>query len=87
MRLHGFIPRSQEEWDVFDKTSGCMRRTPLDCHSGEGFSQLKEVNLPDMLEFSLNKSINLEECRAKCLENCSCTACANSNISGVAVAA
>ncbi|KAI5333366.1 hypothetical protein L3X38_023497 [Prunus dulcis] len=84
MCLQGFTPRSQEEWEVFNTTSGCMRRTLLVCHGVEGFSQLQGVKLPDMLEFSLNKSMNLEECRVKCLMNCSCTTYANSDISGVA---
>ncbi|KAH0986778.1 hypothetical protein GBA52_013955 [Prunus armeniaca] len=84
MCLQGFTLRSQEEWEVFNTTGGCVRRTLLVCHGGEGFSQLQGVKLPDMLEFSLNKSMNLEECRLKCLMNCSCTAYANSDISGVA---
>ncbi|PQP93390.1 hypothetical protein Pyn_21137 [Prunus yedoensis var. nudiflora] len=75
---------SQEEWEVFNTSSGCTRRTPLVCHGGEGFSQLLGVKLPGILEFSLNKSMNIEECRVKCLMNCSCTAYANSDISGVA---
>ncbi|PQQ07348.1 hypothetical protein Pyn_06782 [Prunus yedoensis var. nudiflora] len=84
MCLQGFTPRSQEEWEVFNTSSGCMRRIPLVCHGGEGFSQLLGVKLPGILEFSLNKSMNIEECRVKCLMNCSCTAYANSDISGVA---
>lgn len=82
--MEGFTPRSQEEWEVFNTSSGCTRRTPLVCHGGEGFSQLQGVKLPGILEFSLNKSTNIEECRVKCLMNCSCTAYANSDISGVA---
>ncbi|KAK9269368.1 hypothetical protein L1049_001139 [Liquidambar formosana] len=34
--LKGFMPRSQEELAMLNWSSGCIRRTPLDCHSGEG---------------------------------------------------
>ncbi|KAM1554920.1 hypothetical protein ACFX1Z_007613 [Malus domestica] len=60
----GFTPRFQEEWELSNGTSGCMRWTPLDCHSGEGCLLLVGVKLPDMLEFSLNECMNLKECRA-----------------------
>ncbi|XP_021299445.1 receptor-like serine/threonine-protein kinase SD1-8 [Herrania umbratica] len=79
--LTGFHPRSQHQWQVLNWTGGCVRMTPLDCQKGEGFVKLANVKLPDMLEFKFNRSMNLEDCRAKCLENCSCTAYANSDIS------
>ena len=78
--LKGFIPKKQSEWDVLVRSSGCVRSTPLNCHNGDGFVKLKNVKLPDLLEFSLNKSMNLEECKAECLKNCSCMAFANSDI-------
>ncbi|XP_059624152.1 G-type lectin S-receptor-like serine/threonine-protein kinase At4g27290 isoform X2 [Cornus florida] len=80
--LEGFIPKSQEEWDQLDWSSGCVRRTLLDCHNGDGFVKLKSVKLPDLLEFWLKESLNLKECKAECLKNCSCTAYANSDIRG-----
>ena len=36
--------------------------------------------MPDTTYSWVNGSMNLNECRAKCLNNCSCTAYANSNI-------
>ncbi|XP_059661581.1 G-type lectin S-receptor-like serine/threonine-protein kinase At4g27290 [Cornus florida] len=80
--LEGFIPKSQEEWDQLDWSSGCVRRTSLDCHNGDGFVKLKNVKLPDLLEFWLKESLNLKECKAECLKNCSCTAYGNSDIRG-----
>ncbi|XP_059650524.1 G-type lectin S-receptor-like serine/threonine-protein kinase At4g27290 [Cornus florida] len=80
--LEGFIPKSQEEWDQLDWSSGCVRRTSLDCQNGDGFVKLKNVKLPDLLEFWLKESLNLKECEAECLKNCSCTAYANSDIRG-----
>ncbi|KAM7498785.1 hypothetical protein LguiA_023199 [Lonicera macranthoides] len=78
--LKGFVPKKQSEWDVLVRSSGCVRSTPLNCHNGDGFVKLKNVKLPDLLEFSLNKSMNLKECKAECLKNCSCMAFANSDI-------
>ncbi|KAK3021400.1 hypothetical protein RJ639_046808 [Escallonia herrerae] len=78
--LQGFIPKSQTQWAVLDWSSGCVRRTLLDCQKGEGFVKLKNVKLPDLLEFSLHKNMNLKQCQAECLKNCSCTAFANSDV-------
>ena len=80
--LDGFIPKSDIEWEFLNWTSGCTRRNLLDCQKGEGFVELKGVKLPDLLEFWINQRMTLEECRAECLKNCSCTAYTNSNISG-----
>ncbi|WRX29237.1 S-locus glycoprotein domain - like 10, partial [Theobroma cacao] len=79
--LTGFRPRFQRQWQVLNWTGGCVRMTPLDCQKGEGFVKLTNVKLPDMLEFKFYHSMNLKDCRAKCLKNCSCTAYANSDIS------
>ncbi|KAM7498782.1 hypothetical protein LguiA_023196 [Lonicera macranthoides] len=78
--LKGFVPKKRSEWDVLIRSSGCVRSTPLNCQNGDGFVELKNVKWPDLLEFSLNKSMNLEECKAECVKNCSCMAFANSDI-------
>ncbi|CAA2975656.1 G-type lectin S-receptor-like serine threonine-kinase At4g27290 isoform X1 [Olea europaea subsp. europaea] len=79
--LYGFVPKSQSEWDVRDWSSGCVRRTPLSCLQDHiKFLKLGGVKLPDLLQFSLNKSMSLKECQAECLKNCSCMAYANSDI-------
>ena len=78
--LEGFIPTSPEEWKMLVWSSGCVRRTPLDCKKKDGFIKLAWVKLPDLLEFWLNKSMSTMECEAECLKNCSCTAYANSDI-------
>ena len=54
----------------------------LDCRPGEGFLKLPGVKLPDFIEFRFVESMNLKECEAECFKNCSCSAFANSNISG-----
>ncbi|KAK6132744.1 hypothetical protein DH2020_033549 [Rehmannia glutinosa] len=76
--LKGFAPNFQNEWDRQDWSGGCTRIRPLNCESGDGFLEVRHVKFPDMLEFWLNTSMSLEECRSRCLRNCSCTAYANS---------
>ncbi|PON86657.1 S-receptor-like serine/threonine-protein kinase [Trema orientale] len=78
--LEGFVPKSSAEWKSLTWTGGCIRRTPLKCHIGDQFMQLAAVKLPDLLEFRLNKSMTLEQCKAECLRNCACTAYANSDV-------
>ncbi|KAL8510400.1 hypothetical protein ACS0TY_017276 [Phlomoides rotata] len=75
--LKGFAPKFKNEWDLDDWSGGCKRIIPLNCKSGDGFQEIRGVKYPDMLEFWLNISMSLEECRAECLRNCSCTAYAN----------
>lgn len=78
--LDGFVPRLQNEWQLLIWTRGCVRRTPLDCQKGEWFVEVKNVKLPDPLEFSVNTSMTLKQCEAECLKNCSCMAYSNSDI-------
>ncbi|XP_024160059.1 G-type lectin S-receptor-like serine/threonine-protein kinase At4g27290 [Rosa chinensis] len=79
--LDGFIPKSQQEWVVLNTTSGCTRKIQLDCQKGEGFREIQNVKLPDLLDFWVNKSRNKKECRAECLKNCSCIAYSYSDYS------
>ncbi|KAL3503304.1 hypothetical protein ACH5RR_037753 [Cinchona calisaya] len=78
--LEGFVPKSQGDWDVLNWSSGCRRRTPLDCKSGEGFTRIRNVKLPDLLKFQVNKSMTFLECKKECLKDCNCTAFTNSDI-------
>ncbi|KAA8523811.1 hypothetical protein F0562_010234 [Nyssa sinensis] len=80
--LNGFIPKSLQKRDIYDWSSGCIRRKQLDCQRGEGFAKVVRVKLPDLLDVWLNKSMNLKECNAECLKNCSCIAYAISSING-----
>ncbi|GFP89946.1 g-type lectin s-receptor-like serine/threonine-protein kinase at4g27290 [Phtheirospermum japonicum] len=76
--LKGFAPSLRKEWDAQDWSGGCTRIRPLNCHSGDyGFLEIRRVKYPDMLEFWLNTSMSLGECRDECLRNCNCTAFAN----------
>ncbi|KAL0406860.1 UNVERIFIED_CONTAM: Receptor-like serine/threonine-protein kinase SD1-8 [Sesamum latifolium] len=73
----GFAPKFQEDWDLQDWSEGCIRIRPLNCKGGDGFVKVRGVKYPDTLQFWLNSSMSLSECRAECLRNCSCTAYAN----------
>ncbi|CAN0855534.1 G-type lectin S-receptor-like serine/threonine-protein kinase At4g27290 [Linum grandiflorum] len=85
--LKGFKPKSQEMWDMLDWSRGCVRNKPLECLEGstgteDGFVKYKGVKLPDATNSWVNKSMSLEECRVKCLMNCSCMAYTSTDIRG-----
>ncbi|XP_015873136.3 G-type lectin S-receptor-like serine/threonine-protein kinase At4g27290 [Ziziphus jujuba] len=80
--LQGFTPKFQQEWEAQNWKNGCVRKIDLDCNSEEGFVQIEGVKLPDLLEFWLDKYMNIQECKKACLKNCSCTAYANSDVRG-----
>ncbi|KAF8024019.1 hypothetical protein BT93_F1274 [Corymbia citriodora subsp. variegata] len=80
--LQGFTAMSLEEWQVLNLTSGCIRKAPLNCSQEEGFLKLSMLKLPDLIDVWVNKNMSLEECKAECLKNCSCTAYSNSDVRG-----
>ncbi|CAN4104124.1 unnamed protein product [Withania somnifera] len=70
--LKGFEPRNPQD-SAADWSSGCVRRTPLDC-SQDGFSKFKGIKMPDSRNSWYNESMNLEDCEKMCLADCNCTA-------------
>lgn len=80
--LQGFVPKSQEEWQLYNSTSGCIRKAQLNCSQEPSFLKISMLNLPDLIDFWLNKNMSLDECKVECLKNCSCTAYANSDVRG-----
>nr|XP_043620123.1 G-type lectin S-receptor-like serine/threonine-protein kinase At4g27290 [Erigeron canadensis] len=79
-----FVPRDEKRWNTADWSGGCVRRTSLDCVKGsEGFIKYSNVKLPDTENTWFNMTMNLKECEAKCLSNCSCMAYANPDSSSV----
>ena len=71
----GFSPKSPEEWNSGVWSQGCARNRPLNCSKNDdGFIKFPGVKLPDTTFSWVDKSMNLDDCRAKCLLNCSCTA-------------
>ncbi|XP_028761822.1 uncharacterized protein LOC114720342 [Neltuma alba] len=82
--LNGFTPKSPQHWNSVDWTDGCVRDKPLNCSDKDkhGFIKLMGMKVPDTTLSWLDRTMNLEQCRRKCLENCSCTAYTNSEIRG-----
>ena len=79
--LKAFKPKSPELWSLMEWSQGCVRNEPLSCHT-DGFVKFVDLKLPDTTYSWVNKSMSLEECRVKCLKNCSCMAYTNSDIRG-----
>ncbi|KAL7103544.1 hypothetical protein ACP275_08G186400 [Erythranthe tilingii] len=73
----GFAPKLQKDWDNQDWSGGCTRIRELNCEGGDGFLEVERAKYPHMLDYWLNSSMSLSECRARCLRNCDCTAYAN----------
>ncbi|XP_030974402.1 G-type lectin S-receptor-like serine/threonine-protein kinase At4g27290 isoform X1 [Quercus lobata] len=80
--VEGFKHKSANTWNPEEWSKGCVRITQLSCKDKDkiGFDKFFGLKMPDTTYSWVNGSMNLNECRAKCLNNCSCTAYANSNI-------
>lgn len=86
--IQGFVPVSPSDWDRRYASGGCRRNMSLDCSDDNGtttdwFVRLAGVKLPDTLNSSLDTSVvTMDECRARCLANCSCVAYAAADMRG-----
>ncbi|KAK4604635.1 hypothetical protein RGQ29_012915 [Quercus rubra] len=80
--IQGFKPESEIAWIPDEGSKGCVRSTQLSCQDKEkiGFVKFVGYKLPDTTYSWVNQSMNLKECRVKCLNNCSCMAYSNSDI-------
>uniref|UniRef100_A0A2N9FAP6 Apple domain-containing protein n=1 Tax=Fagus sylvatica TaxID=28930 RepID=A0A2N9FAP6_FAGSY len=80
--VEGFKPKSPDTWNPDEWSKGCVRTTQLSCHDKDkiGFDKFVGLKLPDTTYSWVNGSMNLEECRVKCLNDCNCTAYSNSDI-------
>ncbi|KAI3446955.1 hypothetical protein Pfo_003620 [Paulownia fortunei] len=79
--LDKFKPKAPKDWATTDWSSGCHRKTPLNCKS-DGFIKYSGVKLPDTRNSWYNQSMSLKECEQMCLKNCSCMAYSNIDIRG-----
>ncbi|OEL36036.1 Receptor-like serine/threonine-protein kinase SD1-8 [Dichanthelium oligosanthes] len=81
--LRGFTPLSPATWALRDGRDGCVRATPLDCaNRTDGFAVLPHAKVPDTTQAVVDFGSSLEQCRQRCLRNCSCTAYASANLTG-----
>ncbi|KHN47415.1 G-type lectin S-receptor-like serine/threonine-protein kinase SD1-1 [Glycine soja] len=59
-----------------------IRKGPWNGHQSDGFLKYKHMKLPDTSSSWFSKTMNLEDCKKLCLENCSCVAYANLDMRG-----
>ncbi|KAI3501975.1 hypothetical protein L1887_30005 [Cichorium endivia] len=78
--MEGFETKVPEEWNAGDWSSGCQRKKPLNCVTGDGFQKISGVKFPDTRRSRYNVSMSLGECEMACRRNCSCTAYASLDI-------
>jgi len=79
--LKGFKPKFPKKWKSMDWSQGCVRNHPLNC-TNDRFVSVANLKLPETTYTLVDQSIGLEQCRGKCLNNCSCMAYTNTDISG-----
>ncbi|KAH9803168.1 Receptor-like serine/threonine-protein kinase SD1-8 [Citrus sinensis] len=77
--LKGFKPKSR---GYVDWSQGCVRDKSLNYSRQDGFIKFTAMKLPDATLSWVSKSMNVNECREKCLDNSSCMAYTNSDIRG-----
>ncbi|KAK4491700.1 hypothetical protein RD792_002466 [Penstemon davidsonii] len=80
--IRGFEPVNREEWESGNWTNGCARRRQLQCSisnntngNRDGFLRLKFTKVPDFAEHFQTRQP--DDCRTRCLSNCSCIAYAH----------
>ncbi|KAL8099046.1 hypothetical protein AgCh_031661 [Apium graveolens] len=78
----GFQPKDKKKWDAADWSTGCERKVQLSCVNGEEFVKFSGLKLPDTQRSWFHNYMSLDDCKRKCLKNCSCTAYSNTDIRG-----
>jgi hypothetical protein len=83
--LEGFKPKSPQEWNATVWTQGCVHIGNWSCElkKNHGFKRVVGMKLPDTANSWIDEKMTLENCKAKCLENCSCSAYSSLDASGV----
>ncbi|XP_038895961.1 G-type lectin S-receptor-like serine/threonine-protein kinase At4g27290 [Benincasa hispida] len=72
--IHGFQPKSPDDWKKHWWLDGCVRRDNKTCKNGEGFKRISNVKLPDSSGDLVNVNMSIHDCGAACLSDCSCLA-------------
>ncbi|TVU32342.1 hypothetical protein EJB05_24067, partial [Eragrostis curvula] len=85
--LEGFSPVSPSQWAMRESSGGCRRNVALECAGNgttttDGFVAVRGVKLPDTDNATVDMSATLEQCRERCLANCSCVAYTAADIRG-----
>ncbi|XP_006661703.1 G-type lectin S-receptor-like serine/threonine-protein kinase At2g19130 [Oryza brachyantha] len=78
--MKGFSIKSPKDWDIEDRTGGCMRNSPLNCDFtmnktglADRFYHMQSITLPHN-GMNVQTVASQDECSEVCLRNCSCTA-------------
>lgn len=80
--MEGFLPKFEQNWRSSNWSDGCARRTNLSCNNGDGFLKNEGMKLPDTSSSWFDTRMSLDECKALCMKNCSCTAYASLDVRG-----
>jgi hypothetical protein len=82
--LDGYKPKSPQQWNATDWRQGCVRNGNWSCgvKNRDGFKRIAGMKLPDTTYSWIDEKMTLEKCKAKCLENCSCSAYSNLDSTG-----
>jgi len=80
--MRGFSLKSPADWEIEDRTGGCIRNTPLNCGVDHGnetvvadkFYPMPGIRLPQDGRQTMPNVSSANECAQVCLSNCSCTA-------------
>ncbi|KAL6864685.1 hypothetical protein ACP4OV_015836 [Aristida adscensionis] len=88
--MESFSQKSPQDWELGDRTGGCIRNTALDCtdkgntsSSTDVFHPIARVTLPYHPQ-NIEGVTSQSECEQACLNDCSCTAYSyNSSICAV----
>jgi len=89
--LLGFKPKSPQQWSSMDWTQGCVRSGNWSCgiKNQDGFQKFVGMKFPNTTNSWINRHMTLNDCKIKCLQNCSCTAYtyldANGAVSGCSI--
>ncbi|KAK7264465.1 hypothetical protein RJT34_32074 [Clitoria ternatea] len=80
--LKGYVPKFPKDWNLSLWSDGCVPRNKSNCKTSytDGFFKYTHIKLPDTSSSRFNKTMNLDQCRKSCLNNCSCVAYANLDI-------
>ncbi|RDY02158.1 G-type lectin S-receptor-like serine/threonine-protein kinase, partial [Mucuna pruriens] len=80
--MRGYVPKSPDQWNIAIWFGGCVPKNKSNCNNSytDGFVTYTHLKLPDTSSSWFNTTMNLDECRKSCLNNCSCTAYANLDI-------
>ncbi|XP_058747477.1 G-type lectin S-receptor-like serine/threonine-protein kinase At4g27290 isoform X2 [Vicia villosa] len=74
--LDGFKPKSPQQWSTMNWADGCVRNGNWSCgvKGRDGFFKVTGVKFPDTTNTWASANMTLDDCKLKCLQNCSCTA-------------